>query len=387
MSQGPGDQSGDTEDSAAGDAFTRAQQSTVPLARTSAEKTDVTLFDLATVLVKHRRMVLGLPFVTAVAAALISFAIHPSFSATTTFVPEAGPNSRLPAGLAGLAGQFGLSIGADASRSPRFYADVLKSREVLERVLRTHYADPRPTAQPRDTILLLDLLELRGRSAADSLSKGVRMLRNMISTQIDNQTSIVRLTVDSRYPDLAAGIANRLITYLNDFNAQTRQSQARERRKFVEQRVTSAELELRAAEGALRSFLERNRSWQQSPQLVFEEGRLRRQVDIRQEVYLTLTREYETARIEEVNDTPVITVIDPAVPPQLRSSPRRSLLTGLGIVLGAILGVIVAFGREYLERSRQEGDISYRTFTGVLAGALRDLKRLLPTRRSPRPQQ
>jgi len=371
---------------AADDASTRAPQPTAPIERSADGKGDITLLDLGTVLVRHWRMVLGLPVVAGIAALLISFAMRPSFSANTTFVPEAGPNSRLPAGLAGLAGQFGLSIGADASRSPRFYADVLKSREVLERVLRSHYADPRPTAQHGDSILLLDLLELRGRSAADSLSKGVRRLRNLISTQIDNQTSIVRLTVDSRYPDLAAGMANRLITYLNDFNAQTRQSQARERRKFVEQRVTSAELELRAAEGTLRSFLERNRSWQQSPQLVFEEGRLRRQVDIRQEVYLTLTREYETARIEEVNDTPVITVIDPAVPPQLRSSPRRSLLVGLGIILGAVLGVFVAFGREYLARSRRAADMSYRTFTGVLASALQDLKRLLLMGRSPKPQ-
>ena len=52
------------------------------------------------------------------------------------------------------------------------------------------------------------------------------------------------------------------------------------------------------AEEQLRGFYERNRSWQQSPQLTFDEGRLRRQVEIRQEVYLTLRREYETARVE-----------------------------------------------------------------------------------------
>jgi uncharacterized protein involved in exopolysaccharide biosynthesis len=356
------------------------QQPPVTGARGPSERGEVTLLDLATVLIKHWRLIVGLPVLGAIAAVLISFAMRPSYSASTSFVPEGGPNSRLPAGLAGLAGQFGVSLGADASRSPRFYADVLKSREVLERVLRSYYADPRPTAQRGDTIRLLDLLMLNGRSPTDTLSKGVRRLRNSISTQVDNQTSIVRLTVDSRYPDLAAGMANRLVAYLNDFNAQTRQSQARERRKFVEQRVATAEVDLRGAEAATRSFLERNRSWQQSPQLVFEEGRLRRQVDIRQDVYLTLNREYETAKIEEVNDTPVITVIDPAVAPQVKSSPRRSLLMGLGMVLGAVLGVFVAFGREYLERSRQEGDVSYRTFTSVLAGALQELKRVVPTR-------
>lgn len=338
-----------------------------------AQKGEITLLDLATVLVKQRRLVFGLPVVMAIAAVLISFAMRPSFSASTSFVPEGGANARLPAALAGLAGQFGVSLGAEASRSPRFYADVLKSREVLERILRSYYVDPRGAAQPGDTVRLLDLLMLGGRSGNDSLSKGVRKLRNSISTQVDNQTSIVRLTVDSRFPDLAAGIANRLVTYLNDFNAQTRQSQARERRKFVEQRVTTAEGDLRAAEAAVRSFLERNRSWQQSPQLVFEEGRLRRDVDIRQDVYLTLNREYETAKIEEVNDTPVITVIDPAVPPQLKSSPRRALMIALGLVIGAIVGVFGAFGMEYLERARREEDVSYQAFRGVMANARRDL--------------
>ena len=37
--------------------------------------------------------------------------------------------------------------------------------------------------------------------------------------------------------DLAAAVLRRLVSYLNDFNTQTRQSQARERRKFTEQRA------------------------------------------------------------------------------------------------------------------------------------------------------
>ena len=147
MRQEPGDKSQTRGTLAVDDAATRAQQPTASIARRAGDKDDITLLDLATVLVRHRRMVIGLP-VVAVVALLISFAMHPTFSASTTFVPEAGANSRLPAGLAGLAGRFGLSLGAEASRSPRFYADVLKSREVLERVLRSHYPDPRPTADP-----------------------------------------------------------------------------------------------------------------------------------------------------------------------------------------------------------------------------------------------
>jgi len=340
---------------------------------------EITLLDLATVLLRHLRMVLGLPVAAAVLMAGISLVMRPTFKATTSFVPEVTNGARLPASLAGLASQFGLPLGEDASRSPRFYADVLKSRELLERVLQSRYADCRNAATPTDSARLLDLLEIRGRNSADSLSNGVLKLQNLVSTQVDNQTGIVHLSVNARYPQLAAAVANRFVAYLNEFNAQKRQSQARERRKFVEERITAAQLELRGAEGELRAFYERNRSWQQSPQLVFEEGRLRRQVDIRQEVYLTLKREYETARIEEVNDTPVITVIDPAVPPQLRSRPRRTLMVSLGFLLGAILGVFAAFGAEYFDRvRREEGDV-YRDFT-------QSLRAVLPSRTGRQPR-
>jgi len=322
----------------------------------AAPTSDFTLLDLATILVRHRRLVLGMPLAVGLLIAVVSLVMTPHFTATTTFVPEASSSSsRLPAGLAGLsglAGQFGVSLGSDGSRSPRFYAGVLKSRELLERALLSNYADPRQS-QGSDSARLLDILEIRGRSHADSLSLGVRVLSNQVATQVDVQTNIVRLSVESRYPELAAAVANRMIGYLNDFNAQQRQSQARARRTFVEQRIVSAEQELRAAEEDLRQFYERNRSWQQAPQLVFEEGRLRRRVDIRQEVHITLSREHETARIEEVNDAPVITVVDPAVAPQQRSRPRRTVMVLLALVLGGILGVFSALGADYLDRVRR----------------------------------
>ncbi|MGH7546743.1 MAG: hypothetical protein ACREMM_01055, partial [Gemmatimonadales bacterium] len=69
-----------------------------------------------------------------------------TYTATIAFVPEARPQARLPSALSGFFGQLGLSLGAEASESPRFYATVLKGRELMERVLLTAFADPRPGA-------------------------------------------------------------------------------------------------------------------------------------------------------------------------------------------------------------------------------------------------
>lgn len=317
-------------------------------------------------LLRRRRIVMGVPLSVALIVGVISFVIPSTFTATTTFVPEVRTQGRLPPSLASLAGQLGVSLGAEATESARFYADLVRSRELLERILLGEYQDPRESKSAPDSTTLLRLLKVKGRDAADSLHYGVKALDNLVSVRFDNQTNIVRLSVDAHYPTLAAAVANRFVTYLNDFNAQSRQSQARERRKFIEQRLADGERELRTAEENLRTFYERNRSWNQSPQLAFEEGRLRRQVEIRQEVYLTLRREYETARIEEVNDTPVITVIDRATPPQEKSKPKRKLLVVLALLLGGIVGILWAAGAEYLDRARTEDEREYREFRSLI---------------------
>jgi len=298
------------------------------------DRDDISVLELISVVVRRWRI---LAVTAAISVGLgLGYALMtpPAFTATTSFVPEAQSQRGLPSGLAGIAASFGVSIGTEGSQSPRFYAEIVKSREILAQTLQTRYATRRSTAGIGDSTTLLGLLALGGRSYADSLGRGLSTLGRLIAVGIDNQTSIVRVSVDSRDPDLAAAVANRLVDCVNDFNAKTRQTKARTRRVFVEARIADSEQQLRGAEEQLKTFYQRNRSWEQSPELRVEEGRFRRQVDIRQEVLLTLRREYEVARIEEVNDTPVITVIDPAVPPLEKSKPKRAFLLLLALSVG-----------------------------------------------------
>ena len=342
-----------------------------------SSKDGTSLVDLATVLLKHWRATVGFPLSLGLLTAVASFGVRSTYTATTTFVPESAPQGRLPTELAGIATQFGFPLGSEASRSPKFYAEVVKSRELMEHVLLSKYAESRPAIAVGDSVTLLQILAVVGPDSAENLHRGIKKLDKLVSVRLDNLTNIVTLSVDAPYPALAASVANKFVDHLNAFNAQHRQSQARERRKFVEQRMVDVEHDLRDAEETLRSFYERNRSWQQSPQLTFEEGRLRRQLEIRQDVYLTLRRQYETARIEEVNDTPVITVIDPAVPPKERSRPQRKVLVILALFLGGVVGVFWAFSVEYVDHIRRHEPENYSRVAQVARQAQRDLGGLL----------
>jgi uncharacterized protein involved in exopolysaccharide biosynthesis len=78
------------------------------------------------------------------------------------------------------------------------------------------------------------------------------------------------------------------------------------------------------------------------PEVALQYIRLKRAVEVQTTVYTMLVSEYEKARIEEARDTPVVQVLDPAVPPNLRSRPKRKLLLLVGVLLGLGWSTLVA---------------------------------------------
>jgi uncharacterized protein involved in exopolysaccharide biosynthesis len=296
--------------------------------------------------------------VATVLTVLLSLVLPKRWTAEVNFVPEASSSFELPKGIGALAGELGFSLpSADPMSSPDFYAAVMESRTLLERTLQTRFA--RPAAGAADSAPLIRILEIEEDTPRETLDEGVEWLRNHSSATVDNNTGAVEFSVELPDPDLAAAVTTHMVGLLNDFNQKTRNLRARERRKFAEVRTAEAQGDLEVAEDSLRDFLTRNRQFEYTPQLLFERNRLERQVALRQEVYQTLRREFEIARIEEVNDTPVLTVVDPAVPPAKPSSPRPIRMGFVAAVLGLLLGVTLAFVLEYLERSREQHPLAY----------------------------
>jgi uncharacterized protein involved in exopolysaccharide biosynthesis len=81
------------------------------------------------------------------------------------------------------------------------------------------------------------------------------------------------------------------------------------------------------------------------PLLGYRYSDLYRQTRIQETVYEFLTQQYESAKIQEAKELPTVRVMDPAVPPERKSGPIRSLIIAVS-VLGAIaLTVFWVLGR------------------------------------------
>lgn len=58
-----------------------------------------------------------------------------------------------------------------------------------------------------------------------------------------------------------------------------------------------------------------------------------RELKYREAVYEAMTRQYEIARVDEAKDSAIIQVLDKAVAPEIRTSPKRALICDDDIVL------------------------------------------------------
>jgi capsule polysaccharide export protein KpsE/RkpR len=64
---------------------------------------------------------------------------------------------------------------------------------------------------------------------------------------------------------------------------------------------------------------------------------LYRRVKIQETVFEILTKQYELAKVQEAKEVPTIRVLDEAKLPEMKSSPKRRIMTVLGAFLAAML--------------------------------------------------
>ena len=96
--------------------------------------------------------------------------------------------------------------------------------------------------------------------------------------------------------------------------------------------------DLTKAENTLKEFREKNRQVL-SPQLLLEQERLIRDVQINATIYIELRKQFELVKIEEVKNIPVINVMDAARAPAKKDKPKRAIIV-LSVFFLSFLSII-----------------------------------------------
>ncbi len=292
------------------------------------------LLQLVAEIVSRWRFIAGCALVAAVVAAAWSLLQPPSYRSSGTFALEevAMPNT---GGLALLAGQLGGL--ANGGRSLQFHAQLLRGPTLLRQLASDSFADPAAPGARRSLVALLDI---EGETAEERQHAAVEYLSDKaIATSIDDQSGTITFDVNLSSPDLAAAVAHRLFDRLVQYNLETRNSAASERRRFAERELARTRGDLLASENVLRDFLQANRGGLESPRLALRREQLQRQVSVLGDVYTQLAAEVQQARIDEVRDTPVLTLVETPIAPLRRESPKRTRMTLIGMIFGGAAGI------------------------------------------------
>lgn len=337
--------------------------------------------ELLVAVLRYRRLVAGVALTVVLLAAGFILLKPRTFTASSSFTPQATRSAL--SGLGGLAAQFGVAVPtADGNQSPAFYADLLRSRTILGPIVRMPIRYTRGTETVTGTYV--ELSHSTGRDSLRRQEQAVRRLREAMVASVAPRTGIVRLEVTTRSPELSAILTDSAIGLLNRFNVESRRSQATAQRQFLDQRLATVSRELEEAEDAGRDFSKRNRyDLRGSPELQLQQERLSRAVSLRVQVFGGLAQALEQAKLDEIRDTPLITIIEPAEVP-LQPDPRGLLTTTLVAgFAGLFLGSLLAMLRHAVDLNRRARPADFDALSADITAAKADLSRLLHPFRKP----
>lgn len=338
--------------------------------KAAVKDTPITLLTLLNAVLRQRWLLFAICAAAMTFAAVRALASRQQFVATASFAPASSSST---SSVSGLAAQFGMDLSdPNSSQSPAFYADLLKSRPLLQPIVQAEY--PAKVNGRETQRKLIEILGTGGSTQAVRLERAVRALRAAMQITVSQKTGVVTFTVRGASPEIASQIAQNILQGVNAFNVETRRSQASSERRFTEQRVDDIRGELNAAEARLLDFARSNRSISGDPTLQLTQNRLTREVERLQGLYDQLSQSLERAKIDEVRDTPAITIIErpeQSVLPAPRNRVRNVIMAG---IMGALLGLLIAFLREIMVRDQLTNPIEREEFARLREELRRDLR-------------
>jgi len=269
----------------------------------------VALGDVFALLRSNLRLLVALPLAVGVITLAILLFRGQRYSADSTLRPQMSESNQ--SRLAGLAAQFGLQVPGMTLGDPvKLYSELAASRQILTKVLLTTYTIPNRDGGDSLRGTLVDFWDLPAKTSDDINRKALGKLRKRILVSSNREAGLVYIRTVSGSPELSVAINRRLLDLLDESSKQRRQTQASAEREFLQARLKQAGEELEAAETAQKTFLARNRRYQEAPFLQLEFADLQRRVELKSQVYTSLSQSYEQARLDEVRNTPLLVLVD-----------------------------------------------------------------------------
>jgi tyrosine-protein kinase Etk/Wzc len=389
------------------------RHSSPPTAQSYRDDEETSLLDILIVLAKHKKLIFGLPLVAAIMAAGISLLMPNWYTATARLMPPQQSQST----AAALLGQLGaLSGGASQALGIKNPSDIfvamLKSRTVADAIIERFKLkevydeelmdDARKALNKnvnisagRDSVITIEAEDRQPKRAADMANAYIDELEKLTQRLAVGEAGQRRLFFEQQLKQAKDDLTNAE-TELTKFqiekrllNPQGQASLAISAAAGLQAQIAAKEVQImslksfatqgnpdlhRAQEelAGLRAQLAKvGRGGSSDPGDVLlslgkapEQGaeylRRFRELKYYETLYELLARQYELARIDEAKEATLIQVLDTAIEPERKSSPKRAIIVILAALAFGIVAIGVAFAREALSSARLDPTLRLR---------------------------
>ncbi len=333
------------------------------------EDDEISLLDLLQVVATHLRLLIVGPLAAGLLALGISFAVAPTFTASTKFMPPQQQQSGAAAMLSSLGALGGLAGAATGIKNPADqYVAFMKSRSVQDAMV--------------DRFKLIDRYESKFREDA-------RKTLETSSVIASGKDGLITVDVDDKDPLMAAQLANAYVEELGHLLNRLAVTDAQQRRLFFEKQLANAKDNLVKSEQALKASGVNSSALKASPvaaveglaklkagitaqevklasmrgylaesapdfkQAQTELAAMRtqmaraereeptsagakgadsdyiaryREFKYHETLFELFAKQYEMARVDESREGAVIQVVDTAQPPEKKSKPKKAMI-------------------------------------------------------------
>ncbi len=363
---------------------------------------EISLLDLLQTVVDNLRLLVLGPLAVGLAALGISFAVPPTYTAKTQFLPPQQQQSAAASMLASLGSLGGLAGAVSGIKNPSDqYIAFMKSNAVKDALI--------------DRFKLMDRYNAKLRTDARLAMDGVTRIAS-------GKDGLMSVEVDDKDPQFAAELANAYVDELRTLMGKLAVTEAQQRRLFFEKQLAQAKDKLTEADialkstgisdsvlksnpasavaavaslkaqvtaqevkvGAMRGYLAE--SAPDFKQAMAELANLRAQLakQDRQDTapaapgkggdyvsnyrnfkyYETLfelfAKQYELARVDESREGAVIQVLDAAQPPERKSKPKKALIAIIATLASGFALLLFVFVRQALRNGAQDGETAQK---------------------------
>ena len=356
------------------------------------DEDEISLLDLALVVAENLKLLILGPLVIGLAALGISFAIKPTFTAATQFLPPQQAQSAAAGLLSGLGALGGLAGAAAGLKNPSDqYVAFLKSR-VLEDAL-------------------IDRFKLMERYESEFKQDARKTLESAVKISA-GKDGLIDVEVDDHDPQFAADLANAHVEELTKLMGRLAVTEAQQRRQFFEGLLNVTKVKLVDAQTALRQSGVDVSAIKTSPeaavtalatlqaQVVAQEVKIQsmrgylaesapdfkqalnelaalraqlakadlpptskgqsdyvsrfREFKYQETLFELYAKQFELARADEAREGATIQVVDVAVPPERKSKPKKALIAVLATLASGFALLLWVFIRNALKNARRD---------------------------------